>query len=414
MLLIACPWCGARPENEFRYGGEAHIARPRDPASVDDAAWADFLYMRSNPKGMHAERWRHIHGCGRFFNCVRDTVSDRISRHLQARRGAAAMTRCVSHARRRPHRPRAAARRSASTAGGITGCHGDTLASALLANGVHLVGRSFKYHRPRGILSAGSEEPNALVTIDRGAGRVTPNLRATQLELYDGLRARSQNRFPSLAFDLGAVSNALAPLLSGRLLLQDLHVAARILAARVRACDPRRRRSGACADRCRSRSLSASLRPLRRAGDRRRPRRSCRRARRIGERRARDAVRRTGGARRIVAGGDRGTHRRAGRVGLAARNAGDAGAARRCDAAAAHHGIRLVSRQSHRPRASASPIIWRDPDPRLPRERLWQVRAQQGGDRRRRDRTAAGVSRQRPAGRHAGRRRAHLSARATA
>jgi sarcosine oxidase, subunit alpha len=95
-----------------------------------------------------------------------------------------------------------------------TGCYGDTLASALLANGVHLVGRSFKYHRPRGIRSAGSEEPNALVTIDRGAGRITPNLRATQLELHDGLRARSQNRFPSLAFDLGAVSNAIPSLFS--------------------------------------------------------------------------------------------------------------------------------------------------------------------------------------------------------
>ena len=79
MLLIACPWCGPRPENEFRYGGEAHIARPRDPALLDDAAWTDFLYMRSNPKGRHTERWRHIHGCGRFFNCVRDTVSDRIA-----------------------------------------------------------------------------------------------------------------------------------------------------------------------------------------------------------------------------------------------------------------------------------------------------------------------------------------------
>jgi sarcosine oxidase, subunit delta len=78
MLLIACPWCGARPENEFRYGGEAHIARPHDPGAVDDQAWADFLYMRSNPKGIHHERWRHIHGCGRFLNCVRDTVSDRI------------------------------------------------------------------------------------------------------------------------------------------------------------------------------------------------------------------------------------------------------------------------------------------------------------------------------------------------
>src|SRR6202790_2354876 len=78
----------------------------------------------------------------------------------------------------------------------LDGYAGDTLASALLANGVHLVGRSFKYHRPRGILSAGSEEPNALVTIDRGAGRVAPNLRATQLELHEGMPARSQNRFP--------------------------------------------------------------------------------------------------------------------------------------------------------------------------------------------------------------------------
>lgn len=96
----------------------------------------------------------------------------------------------------------------------FTGVHGDTLASALLANGVHLIGRSFKYHRPRGILSAGAEEPNALVTIDRGAGRVTPNLRATQLELYDGMRALSQNRFPSLGFDLGAIADAAAPLLA--------------------------------------------------------------------------------------------------------------------------------------------------------------------------------------------------------
>ena len=94
----------------------------------------------------------------------------------------------------------------------LTGFAGDTLASALLANGVHLVGRSFKYHRPRGILSAGAEEPNALVTIDRGGGRETPNLRATEVELYDGLAATSQNRWPSLAFDAGAVSDALSPL----------------------------------------------------------------------------------------------------------------------------------------------------------------------------------------------------------
>jgi sarcosine oxidase subunit alpha len=96
--------------------------------------------------------------------------------------------------------------------GRYTGCLGDTFASALLANGVHLVGRSFKYHRPRGILAAGSEEPNALVTIDRGAGRITPNLRATQVELHEGMRARSQNHFPSLTFDIGAINNAIAPL----------------------------------------------------------------------------------------------------------------------------------------------------------------------------------------------------------
>jgi sarcosine oxidase subunit alpha len=95
----------------------------------------------------------------------------------------------------------------------LQGFEGDTLASALLANDVHLVGRSFKYHRPRGIASAGSEEPNALVTVDRGPGRVTPNLRATQVELYDGLKATSQNRFPSLRFDLGSVAGMASPLL---------------------------------------------------------------------------------------------------------------------------------------------------------------------------------------------------------
>src|ERR1044071_4158573 len=91
---------------------------------------------------------------------------------------------------------------------------GDTLASALIANDVHLVGRSFKYHRPRGILSAGSEEPNALVTIERDAARKTPNVRATVQELYDGLTANSQNRWPSLAFDVGAVNDIASPMFS--------------------------------------------------------------------------------------------------------------------------------------------------------------------------------------------------------
>jgi sarcosine oxidase subunit delta len=67
-----------RPELEYRYAGQAHVARPRDPEAVSDDDWAAFLYMRKNPKGQHAERWRHTNGCGRFFNCVRDTLSDKI------------------------------------------------------------------------------------------------------------------------------------------------------------------------------------------------------------------------------------------------------------------------------------------------------------------------------------------------
>src|SRR5258705_6931107 len=84
----------------------------------------------------------------------------------------------------------------------LQGYAGDTLASALLANGVRVVGRGFKYHRPRGILSAGVEEPNALVTLGEG-GRLEPNMRATLLPLAEGLRARSQNAWPSLRFDIG-------------------------------------------------------------------------------------------------------------------------------------------------------------------------------------------------------------------
>lgn len=77
MLLIDCPHCGPRAEVEFRYGGEAHMIRPGPDA--DEETWSDYLYMRDNRRGEHAERWRHAQGCGQFFNAVRDTVSDRIT-----------------------------------------------------------------------------------------------------------------------------------------------------------------------------------------------------------------------------------------------------------------------------------------------------------------------------------------------
>ncbi len=94
----------------------------------------------------------------------------------------------------------------------LSGFAGDTLASALIANGVGLVGRSFKYHRPRGIMTAGPEEPNALVTLGEG-DRAEPNTRATTRELFDGLGATSQNRWPSLRLDLMAANQLFAPLL---------------------------------------------------------------------------------------------------------------------------------------------------------------------------------------------------------
>ena len=68
---------GDRPELEFRNMGEAHIARPAFSEAVTDGDWAEFLYLRSNPKGLILERWRHVHGCARFFNAVRHTVTDR-------------------------------------------------------------------------------------------------------------------------------------------------------------------------------------------------------------------------------------------------------------------------------------------------------------------------------------------------
>lgn len=88
---------------------------------------------------------------------------------------------------------------------------GDTVASALIANGVHLFGRSFKYHRPRGLLGSGVEEPNALLNVDRGHGRTEPNQRATMIPLVDGLVLESQNRSPSLQWDWGAVNDWLSP-----------------------------------------------------------------------------------------------------------------------------------------------------------------------------------------------------------
>jgi len=79
MLLIECPWCGRRDESEFSYAGEAHIARPPETEKLSDEAWADYLFMRKNPKGLHREQWLHAAGCRRYFNVERDTATYQIS-----------------------------------------------------------------------------------------------------------------------------------------------------------------------------------------------------------------------------------------------------------------------------------------------------------------------------------------------
>lgn len=80
MLIIECPWCGPRDQTEFICGGEAHIVRPEEPERLSDEQWADYLFMRTNTKGMHREQWCHSAGCRRWFYVQRDTVTYAIHR----------------------------------------------------------------------------------------------------------------------------------------------------------------------------------------------------------------------------------------------------------------------------------------------------------------------------------------------
>jgi heterotetrameric sarcosine oxidase delta subunit len=78
MLIIECPYCGPRDQSEFSNGGEAHVKRPDGSQDISDREWAEYVFIRSNPKGLFYERWVHSHGCRKWFNCVRDTSTDEI------------------------------------------------------------------------------------------------------------------------------------------------------------------------------------------------------------------------------------------------------------------------------------------------------------------------------------------------
>jgi sarcosine oxidase subunit alpha len=218
MLLIECPWCGPREETEFSCGGEAHIARPLDPDALSDEQWGYYLFIRKNPRG--AQPGAVVSRAGM------PAVVQRQARHPPRTRSRT----CTRWARRPPEgkaredmapmsqicRLPAGGRIDRRTRLHFTfngkryeGHAGDTLASALLANGVHVVARSWKYHRPRGIVACGVEEPNAVVQLETGA-RAVPNARATEVMLYDGLVANSVNAWPSVDFDLMAVAGFFA------------------------------------------------------------------------------------------------------------------------------------------------------------------------------------------------------------
>jgi sarcosine oxidase subunit alpha len=243
MLLIPCPWCGPRDEAEFHYGGQAHVPYPDDPSALTDQEWARYLFFRDNPKGPFAERWSHAAGCRKWFNAVRDTATNEIlavyrageerpatleprpvhsacpgvpplgefedkapsgptgaqeAKPLQdgTRRGGGGAASISGSAAGQPFRHPTRGRIHRGTPLTFTfdgteyqGHRGDTLASALLANGVIAAGTSIKLGRPRGIFSAGVEEPNAVVQIE--APFPEPMLPATTVELYDGLVASS-------------------------------------------------------------------------------------------------------------------------------------------------------------------------------------------------------------------------------
>ena len=190
MLLIPCPWCGDRDETEFHYGGQAHVPYPADPARSSDAEWGAYLFVRDNPQGpVRRALGAHARAAGAGSTCVRDTATHACWARLPDRR-AAPEARMSGMRRRRPRSTARAPlgftlrRRRATRAS-----RGDTLASALLANGVDVVGAEHPPRPPARDLRG--RRARSRTRSSRSSGRRSePMLRATEVELFDGLAAR--------------------------------------------------------------------------------------------------------------------------------------------------------------------------------------------------------------------------------
>ena len=207
MQIFPCPFCGPRDESEFHYVGEPK-ARPEPAGSVSDAEWAELslVQRQSERRGARDLAASDLHG---------DVRNDARHGDQRRRRERSSGEACALTSARLPTGGAVdRGRPLAFTFDGkpYLGFAGDSIASALLANGVRIVGRSFKYHRPRGIWGAWTEEPNAIVDVTRD-GKTTPNLRATTEALENDIAVRSVNAAPTAAADRAALIDRLAPVL---------------------------------------------------------------------------------------------------------------------------------------------------------------------------------------------------------
>ncbi|MGI9338915.1 MAG: sarcosine oxidase subunit delta [Gammaproteobacteria bacterium] len=252
MLELPCPFCGLRYESEFAYGGDAEVARPNDD-SGDMQEWLDYVFVRNNPRGEHKELWHHVHGCRQWMVITRHTETHEITNARPAfwqttkaaaeadngkstnnigllaeddklspdgdyaapvlqtantKAKPAALPKATNRLSSGGRIDRAQPVRASFDGKALPAYRGDTLASAMLAAGQSIIARSFKYHRPRGIYSAGAEEPCALIHTD------APNTLATTAEVYDGISARGQNAFPNVRFDINAAAEWLSPFIA--------------------------------------------------------------------------------------------------------------------------------------------------------------------------------------------------------
>ena len=387
MLLIPCPYCGDAAGDRvplWRRGAYRAAARARRARATRHGPTSSTC--APTRRGVHAERWRHIHGCGRFFNCVRDTVSDRIlatyrsaSRSPRPRRDAAPMSAHFRTETGGQHRPVAAARlhlrrRGADRALPATRSPRRCSPMASISSGARssITGRAAS-SRPA------PRSRTRWSRVDRGGGRETPNLRATQVELYDGLAATQPEPL------------AVARLRSRRGQRTASRRCFRRASTTRPSCgrgafwrhvyEPAIRRAAGLGQRAearRSRPLPASLRPLRRAGGRRRAGGPRRGARGGGSGRARHPLRRAGGVRRRAAARD------ARRRSTGSRR--PTGSPRRSPTLRGRDRVTLLPRTTafgyyadnlRRPRRARHRSSRRCPIRDLPRERLWQVRAKE-------------------------------------